>query len=47
MAWSVFNGKAGTLHPGLSETPYNRQLTQLWIQMGAITLGILLSALGH
>ena len=45
IAWPIFAGKAGVLRMGLSETPYNRQVTQLWIQMGAITFGILLSAL--
>ncbi len=45
MAWPIFDGKAGALRLGLSEAPYTRQVTQLWIQMGAITLCILLSAL--
>ena len=45
IAWPIFAGKAGVLRLGLSETPYSRQVTNLWIQMGAITLGILLSAL--
>ncbi|MBT8365147.1 MAG: HAMP domain-containing protein, partial [Deltaproteobacteria bacterium] len=45
IAWPIFAGKAGVLRLGLSETPYSRQVNQLWIQMGAITLGILLSAL--
>ena len=44
-AWPIFAGKAGVLRLGLSETPYSRQVTQLWIQMGAITFGILLVAL--
>ncbi|CAB1062664.1 Response regulator of zinc sigma-54-dependent two-component system [Olavius sp. associated proteobacterium Delta 1] len=44
-AWPIFAGKAGVLRLGLSETPYSRQVTQLWIQMGAITFGILLLAL--
>jgi two-component system response regulator HydG len=45
IAWPIFAGKAGVLRLGLSETPYSRQVTNLWIQMGAITLCILLSAL--
>jgi two-component system response regulator HydG len=45
IAWPIFSGKAGVLRLGLSEAPYSRQVTQLWIQMGAITFGILLLAL--
>ena len=45
IAWPIFAGKAGVLRLGLSETPYSRQVIQLWIHMGAITLVILLSAL--
>jgi len=45
IAWPIFAGKAGVLRLGLSETPYNRQVVQLWIHMGAITLVVLLSAL--
>ena len=45
IAWPIFAGKAGVLRMGLSESPYSRQVTQLWIEMGAITFGILLSAL--
>ena len=45
IVWPIFAGKAGVLRLGLSEAPYNRQVTQLWIQMGAITFGILLLAL--
>lgn len=44
-AWPIFSGKAGILRLGLSEAPYSRQVTQLWIQMGAITFGILILAL--
>jgi two-component system response regulator HydG len=44
-AWPIFAGKAGVLRLGLSETSYRRQVTQLWIQMSAITFGILLCAL--
>jgi two-component system response regulator HydG len=45
IVWPIFAGKAGVLRLGLSEAPYSRQVTQLWIQMGAITFGILLLAL--
>jgi len=45
IAWPIFGGRAGILRLGLSEKPFNNQVTQLWIQMGAITLGILLSAM--
>jgi two-component system response regulator HydG len=45
VAWPIFSGKAGVLRLGLSEKPYRKQVTQLWIQMSAITLGILLLAL--
>ncbi len=45
IVWPIFAGKAGVLRLGLSEAPYRRQVTQLWIQMGAITFGILLLAL--
>ncbi|MCP4627809.1 MAG: HAMP domain-containing protein [bacterium] len=45
IVWPIFSGKAGVLRLGLSEAPYSRQVTQLWIQMGAITFGILLLAL--
>ena len=45
IARPIFAGKAGVLRLGLSETPYSRQVIQLWIYMGAITLVILLSAL--
>jgi two-component system response regulator HydG len=45
IAWPIFSGKAGVLRLGLSEKPYRQQVTQLWFQMSAITLGILLFAL--
>lgn len=45
IAWPIFGGKAGVLRLGFSEKPYRRQLTRLWLQMSAITLGILLFAL--
>jgi len=45
IAWPIFGGRAGMLRLGLSEKPFNNQVTQLWFQMGAITLCILLSAM--
>jgi len=45
IAWPIFSGKAGVLRLGISEKPYREQVSQLWIQMSAITLGILLLAL--
>ncbi len=45
VAYPIFGGKAGMLRMGLSETPYRRQVSQLWVQMSAITVGILVLAL--
>ena len=45
IAWPIFSGKAGVLRLGLSEKSYRNQVTQLWLQMGAVTLGILFLAL--
>ena len=45
IAWPVFGGNAGILRLGLSEAPYRAEVMQLWWQMNAITLGILLVAL--
>ena len=45
IAWPIFSGKAGVLRLGLSEKPYRRQVTRLWLQMSALSLGILLLAL--
>jgi two-component system response regulator HydG len=44
-AWPIFEGKAGILRLGFSETYYRKQLTSLWQQIGLLTLGILLAAL--
>jgi DNA-binding NtrC family response regulator/HAMP domain-containing protein len=44
-AWPIFEGKAGVLRLGVSETYYRQQLTSLWLQIGLLTLGILLAAL--
>jgi DNA-binding NtrC family response regulator/HAMP domain-containing protein len=45
IAWPIFEGKAGTLRLGLSEKPYRQRVTRLWLQMSAITVGVLLIAL--
>ena len=44
-AWPIFSGKAGVLRVGLSERPHQSQVSQLWIQMIAITMIILLLAI--
>jgi len=44
-AWPIFEGKAGVLRLGFSEDHYRRQLSGLWMEMGLITLSILLLAL--
>jgi transcriptional regulator with GAF, ATPase, and Fis domain len=46
IAWPIFSGKAGILRIGLSEKPYQSQVLNLWLQMTAITLGILILAMG-
>ncbi len=46
MAWPIFDGKAGILRLGFSESHYRRQMTSLWLQMCGLTLVILLMALG-
>jgi len=45
IAWPIFSKKAGVLRIGLSEKPYRSAIAKLWLQMTAITLGILLLAL--
>ncbi|UCD80142.1 MAG: sigma 54-interacting transcriptional regulator [Desulfobacterales bacterium] len=45
IAWPIFSDKAGVLRVGLSERHYRTEITKLWLQMTAITLGILLLAL--
>ena len=45
IAWPVFSGKAWVLRLGLSEKPYKRQVTRLWLQMSGLTIGILLVSL--
>ncbi len=44
-AWPIFDGKAGVLRVGFSETYYEKQVMSLWLQIGLLTLGILLAAL--
>jgi DNA-binding NtrC family response regulator/HAMP domain-containing protein len=45
-ALPIFEGKAGILRLGFSENRYRTQLVKLWGEIGAITLGLLLLALG-
>lgn len=49
VAYPIFEGKAGVLRMGLSEEPYRRLVSQLWLRMSATTVGILALAviLGH
>ncbi len=44
-AWPIFEGKAGVLRVGFSEIYYKKQVASLWLQIGLLTLGILLAAL--
>lgn len=44
-AWPVFEGKAGVLRVGFSESYYRQQVLSLWLQIGLLTLGILLAAM--
>ncbi|MDX2502190.1 MAG: HAMP domain-containing protein, partial [Deltaproteobacteria bacterium] len=46
IAWAIFSGKAGTLRLGVLEKPFRDQVKQLWLQMSALTLSILLLAIG-
>ena len=46
IALAVFSGKAGTLRLGIFEKPFRDQVKQLWLQMSALTLWILLLAIG-
>jgi two-component system response regulator HydG len=43
-AWPIFEGKAGVLRLGFLESPYRRQVSELWIEIGLFTLGVLLVA---
>lgn len=44
-AWPVLSGQGGTLRIGISEKPYRNQINRLWLQITAITIGILIVAL--
>ncbi len=44
IAWPVFEGKAGVLRLGLSEKPYQKEVSKLWIEMGLLTTAILFLA---
>jgi two-component system response regulator HydG len=41
LAWPIFEGKAGTLRIGFSESPYRQKITRLWMEMSIVTVGIL------
>jgi len=45
IAGPIFEGKAGVLRFGFSETLYRKQVARLWMQMSGLTLVILLLAL--
>lgn len=45
IAWPIFEGKAGTLRLGISEKPFAKQVRMLWLEMIALTAGILVLAL--
>jgi two-component system response regulator HydG len=45
IAWPIFSGKAGIVRIGFSEEPHHLKITELWFQMIAFTLGILLLAI--
>ena len=44
-AWPVLSGQGGTLRIGISEKPYRNRINRLWLQITAITIGILIAAL--
>lgn len=46
IAWPIFEGKAGTLRLGISEKPFAEQVRTLWLEMIALTAGILVLAVG-
>ncbi len=39
IAWPIFEGKAGVLRLGMSERPFEKQLRDLWCEIGALTVG--------
>ena len=44
-AWPIFEGKAGVLRSVSRENYFRKQVVSLWLQIGLLTLGILLAAL--
>ncbi len=42
IAWPILNGEAGTLRLGFSEKPFRQQVSKLKLQMGLLTIAILL-----
>ena len=44
-AWPVLSGQDGFLRIGISENPYREWINRLWLQIIAITIGILIAAL--
>jgi two-component system response regulator HydG len=44
IAWPIFEGKGGVLRLGFSEMLYRQRVIGLWLQMSALTFGILLLA---
>jgi len=42
IAWPIFGGRAGILRLGLSEASYMGRVTELWLEVGALTLVIFL-----
>jgi two-component system response regulator HydG len=45
IAWPIFEGKGGVLRLGFLEKPIRKRVANLWIQMSALTLTVLLIAL--
>jgi len=45
IAWPIFEGKAGVLRLGISEKAFEEQVRRLWLEIGALTLAILVLAL--
>jgi two-component system response regulator HydG len=46
IAWPIFSGRAGVLRLGYSEKPLRNQVKKLWLQMSALTFGVLVIAVG-
>ncbi|MEW6349699.1 MAG: sigma 54-interacting transcriptional regulator [Thermodesulfobacteriota bacterium] len=45
IAWPIFEGNAGVLRLGISKKPFEKQLWDLWCEIGALTIGSLVLAL--